>query len=66
MQVDKMIRETAPTRILFNFAQTASPGWLDMMTGYIYQTYRDYNLGQPQMLYGYGPSADDISETIRT
>lgn len=64
MQVEKMIRETAPTHILINFAQTQTAGWLDTTTGYIQQTYRDYGLPQPEIFYGYGPSAEDISETI--
>jgi adenylosuccinate synthase len=66
MQVDKMIRETAPTHILINFAQTQTPGWLDITTQYIYQTYRDYGLPTPEIYYGYGPAPADISENIRT
>lgn len=65
MQVDKMIRETAPTHILINFAQTQSPGWLSNITGYIQQTYTDYGLPQPEIYYGYGPAAEDISENIQ-
>ena len=66
MQVEKMIRETAPTHLLINFAQTQTPGWLDTMTGFIRQYYTDYGLPQPEIYYGYGPAAEDISENIRT
>lgn len=65
MQVEKMIRETAPTTILINFAQTQTPGWLDNITGYIRQCYDDYMGWQPEILYGYGPSPDDIFDYIK-
>lgn len=64
MQIDRLIRETAPTSILINFAQTQTAGWLDTITGYILQTYRDYGLPQPEIMYGYGPSAEDVKDHI--
>lgn len=64
MQVERMIRETAPTHILINFAQQQTPGWLDTMSGYIRQTYLDYGLPEPVLRYGYGAAAKDIHDTI--
>ena len=65
IQIEKMIRETAPTTILINFAQTADPDRLGSMTRHIFETYATYNMPQPVVIYGYGPRAEDISMEIK-
>lgn len=64
-QIRRMVRETAPTHILINFAQTVPAETLQYMAEKICDEYEQQGLRMPILMYGYGPAAEDVAMDIR-
>lgn len=60
LQVEKMIRETLPTGILINFAQTVPDETLKDYINHIYGVYKLLKADKPMILAGFGPKSSDV------